>query len=428
MCEKLQRLTALLERGYTPYHVNELVRAQLIENGFIPLLEEEDWDLAEGGQYFVWRDGSIIAFCLDNLDELSFKMVASHTDACAFKLKEHFLVQTDGYTKLNVEPYGSGLWYSFLDRPLKIAGRVVVERGGTLCVQNVTSPYFVQIPSQAIHFNREANDKLALNPQVDLLPTLSPNTGLTEEEFFQSLQVTDRVLSHDLYLVNSENSYLSGMHGEYLASPRIDNLTSVQATIDGLLQRERRHGICVGAFFNHEEVGSHTSQGAGGDFLENTLRRILFSLRFEEVEFYKAMASSFLLSVDNAHAVHPNHPEKSDITNKTLLGGGVVIKSHAKQAYCTGAVTSAILKRIFESGKVPYQTFFNRADMRSGATLGNAVLARFGTHGADIGLAQLAMHSASECFAKADYYALIDGIQAFFSSKITQKNTTIQVE
>ena len=427
MHESLQNLTKLLENGFTPYQVNELIKEQLTENGFIPLYEEEDWTIEENGKYYVQRDGSLLAFRVGNLDTFSFKIIATHSDSCGLKLKENFLVHTDTYTKLNVEPYGGGLWYSFFDRPLKIAGRIVYEEDGALRVQTLQSPFTLQIPSLAIHFNREANEKFSVNPQIDLLPLLSESKTVTEEEFWQSMQVDKRVLGHDLFLVNTEKSYTTGMDNEYVSSPRIDNLTSVQATVDALINTQAESGICVGAFFNHEEVGSHTSQGASGDFLENTLRRIAFSLFFNEVEFFKAMASSFLLSVDNAHAVHPNHPETSDVTNKTIMGKGIVIKSHAKQAYATGAVTSAILKRIFEGANVPYQTFYNRSDMRSGATLGNISMARFGVHGADIGLAQLAMHSSCECFAKADYSALLNGLTAFFNSRIQQEKDSISL-
>ena len=426
MQEQLQRLTALLENGFTPYHVKDVVTKQLNKQGFILLREEEDWKIEENGKYYVQRDGSMLAFCVGNLDAFSFKIIASHTDSCGLKLKENFLVRDSAYTKLNVETYGGGVWYSFFDRPLKIAGRVVYEQDGVLQTQTVTSPFSLQIPSQAIHFNREVNEKFSVNPQIDLLPILSESKTVTEADFWQSMQIPQRVLGYDLFVVNSENSRFSGMQNEYISSPRIDNLTSVQATVEALVHAGG-NGIKVGVFFNHEEVGSSTSQGAGGDFLENTLRRIAFSLFFNEAEFYKAMASSFLLSVDNAHAIHPNHPEKSDITNKTEMGKGIVIKSHAKQAYATGAVTGAVMKTIFEKANVPYQMFFNRSDMRGGSTLGNIALARFGIHGADIGLAQLAMHSACECCSKADYFSLITALTAFYNAEIKQTENGVQV-
>ena len=424
MQEQLLRLQNMLTNGFTPYHVTDLAKAQLMQNGYTALFEEDDWTLQEGGKYFIERDGALIAFSLDNLDQLSFKIAAAHTDACALKLKENFLVSTPEYTKVNVETYGGGVWYSFFDRPLKFAGRVVYEKDGEIIAQTVQSPYCVQIPSVAIHFNREANERFAVNSQIDLLPLLSLQKT-DEQAFFQSLNVNERVLAHDLFLVSAEPAFESGMQNELLSAPRIDNLTSAQAVLEALLSHTEKSGICVGALFNHEEVGSGTAPGAGGDFLENTLRRIAYSLRFNEIEFFKAMANSFLLSVDNAHAVHPNHPEKSDITNKTQMGKGIVIKSHANQSYTTTGVTCGILKCIFEKANVPYQMFYNRSDLRGGATLGHISMARFGIHGADIGIAQLAMHASVECFAKADYSALIDGVSAFYSTPISQKENTI---
>lgn len=424
MQDQLLRLRHCLENGFTPFHVNELIKKQLIQNGYLPVYEESDWTIERSGKYFVERDGSLIAFCIDGQNP-SFKIAAAHVDACALKLKDNFLIFGSGCTKLNVETYGGGIWYSFFDRPLKIAGRVVYEKDGAIVTQTVQSPYCIQIPSVAIHFNRDVNDKFSVNPQIDLLPLLSATENVTEEQFWQSLGITQRVLGHDLYIVSAEKTTDAGLQGELVSSPRIDNLTSVQAIVDSLISHNCTDGVCVGAFFNHEEVGSNSSQGASGDFLENTLRRIAYALGKDETGFFKAMANSFLLSVDNAHAVHPNHPEKSDITNKTTLGGGIVIKSHAKQAYATSGVTSAVLKTIFEKANVPYQTFYNRSDIRSGATLGNVCMSRFGVHGADIGLAQLAMHSACECFAKADYTAMINGVTAFYSSPIAQKENTI---
>ena len=309
MQDKTFRLVHCLENGFTPYHVAENIKTQLLKNGYAPLWEEQNWVLEKGGKYFIQREGSVIAFCVNNVDELSFKIAASHTDACALKLKENFLVKANGYTKLNVEPYGGGIWYSFFDKPLKIAGRVCYQQGNIVTYKIVQSPYNVQIPSVAIHFNREVNDKFSIQPQTDLLPMLCTGEDMDETQFFQSLGINERVLGYDLFLVSAEKSYDVGTQNQILAAPRIDNLTSAQASLEALIAQQADSGICVAAFFNHEEVGSHTTQGAAGDFLENTLRRITYALQGSETDFYKAMSSSFLLSIDNAHAMHPNHPE-----------------------------------------------------------------------------------------------------------------------
>ncbi|MBO5240412.1 MAG: M18 family aminopeptidase [Clostridia bacterium] len=414
MVEKIRELTEFLENSLTAYHAKEQARQTLLKNGFTALSETEDFELVEGGKYFVERGASLIAFTVGGLDRFSYKIVASHVDSPALKLKENPVKRTENCAVLNVEPYGGGVWYSFFDRPLKIAGRVVKNDDGRIYAETVESPFLVTVPSLAVHQNRGVNEGFAVNAQTDLLPLLSLAGG--ESEWLEKLAGETRVLSHDLFIVNAEKPYTFGVNNEFLASPRIDNLTSVCGSLEALLGKAESDGVCVAALMHHEEVGSHSTQGAGGDFLENVLRRIAYALRFDDNEFYKALASSFFLSVDNAHALHPNHPEKSDPTNKTLLGGGVVIKSHAGGAYVTDAVSSAIVKTVLEKAGVSYQSFFNRSDARSGSTLGVAALTRLGIAGADIGLAQLAMHSACECFAASDYIELVNGLTAFYSS------------
>ena len=412
----LHNLTEFLNNSWTAYHAQESVRKRFIENGFIALKETDDWEVCEGGKYFVERNGALIAFTVGGLDNFSYKIGAAHFDSPALKLKENPQMHANGYITLNTEPYGGGIWYSFFDRPLKIAGQVVKNENGRLYTQTVTSSFTVTIPSQAAHINREVNDKFSVNPQIDLAPLYALDSGDTRS-IIERVAGED-VVAYDLFAVSAETPYFFGANEEFIASPRIDNLTSVFAITEGLLGAAASDGICVGAFFNNEEIGNQTLAGAAGDFLENTLKRIAYALRFDESEYYKALASSFFLSVDNAHAQHPAHPEKCDPTNKTKLGGGVVIKSHAKGAYITGSISSAVVKTVFEKAGVKYQHFFNRSDMRSGGTLGVSATTRLSMHGADIGLAQLAMHSACECFACADYTELANGLTAFYSSDL----------
>lgn len=407
-------LLAFLKDSPTAYHACENVKNFLSENGFSQLSETEDWDVNEGGKYFVVRGGSIIAFTVDSLDDFAYKIVASHTDSPALKLKEN-AVNPGVYATLNVETYGGGIWYTFFDRPLKIAGSVVKKEGNLLLRKNVESPFLVTIPSVAIHQNRNANDGFSVDAQVDLQPLLSlGKEELTMRTLLEKV-AGGEVVSHDLYLVNADAPYSFGLNDEFLASPRIDNLTSVYASLQALVSHGERSGICIAACLDNEEVGSLTAQGADGDFLETVLRRIAYAFRFDDNEYYKALASSFLVSADNAHAVHPNHPEKADPTNKAKLGGGIVIKSHAGKAYVTDAIGSAVLKTLFDKEGVPYQFFANRSNMRSGSTLGAASLRHVSVAGADVGIAQLAMHSACECFAKADYQSFTDGLRAYYA-------------
>lgn len=424
----LNSLIDFLQNSLTSYHASENTKALLLSRGFQELKETETWEISEGGKYFVKRGGAVIAFTVGALDCLSYKIVASHTDSPALKLKENALVKGPVYATMNVETYGGGLWYSFLDRPLKIAGRVIVEEEGKLLEKTVVSPFAVTIPSVAIHQNRNANEGFSVNPQIDLQPLVGlAGEGLTSDTLIEKV-AGEGVISYDLYLVNADMPYSFGVNEEFLASPRIDNLTSVYASLEALTSGEESCGICVAACLDNEEVGSTTPEGADSDFLQKALRRIAYALHFDEEEYCKALACSYLLSLDNAHAVHPNHPEKADITNKAVMGGGIVIKNHANKAYTTNAMSSAILKTILGKNGVKYQAFFNRSDVRSGSTLGAAALRHTGMLGADAGLAQLAMHSSCECFAKADYKELVAGLNALYAACLTIDEDGVTVE
>ncbi len=423
----ITRLKNFLNDSLTSYHAQNKARETLEENGFVPLNERDDWEIAEGGKYFVERNGALIAFTVGGLDNFSYKIVASHLDSPMLKIKQNPQMKNNGYVTLNTQGYGGGLWYSYFDRPLKIAGQVVKNENGRLYIEVVTSDFYVTIPSQAIHLNREANEKFSVNLQTDMLPLLSLDTNNKNASFLQRVIGESTAVAYDLFAVCAQEPYYFGENNQFLASPRIDNLTGVFASLEGLKEKGESDGICVVALFNNEEIGSETPCGAGGDFLENTLRRLAYALRFDESEYYKALASSFFLSVDNAHAVHPAHPEKSDCTNKTKMGEGVVIKQNANGAYITDALACAILKTIFDKAGVRFQYFVNRSDMRGGSTLGKFATARLGMHGADVGLAQLAMHSACECFAIDDFAELVNGITAFFSSDLLSEDDGVVI-
>lgn len=422
----MSALNEFLEKSYTAYHAVKNAADYLTANGFSELFEGEDWNVEEGGKYFVTRGGSsLIAFTVGALDNgLSFKIAASHADSPALKLKDNAVFTAGAYEKLNAECYGGGIWYSFFDRPLKIAGRIVESENGVLRPRLAESDYFVTIPSLAVHQNRGVNDGFAVNAQTDL----SPLYALTEQggDLVSSLSSAP-VAAYDLYLVNAQKPYVFGRNGEFLASPRVDNLTSVFASIEAISDVLAPGGVCVAAIFDNEEVGSRTLEGAGGDFMERTLRRLTSALRFDDDEYYKALHSSFLLSVDNAHALHPNHPEKCDPTNRPVAGGGVVIKFHADKAYTTDALSAAVIEEIFKNANVPFQKFYNRSDVRSGSTLGAISLSKVSLLSADIGIAQFAMHSACESFACADYASMRSGLRAFFASSIQANGDEITI-
>ena len=417
----INSLIDFLQNSPTAYHASENVKELLISRGFVQLRETEDWEIQAGGKYFVVRGGSaVIAFTVGELDEFAYKIAASHTDSPALKLKENPVTKSGAYALLNVEKYGGGIWYSFFDRPLKLAGRVVKREGAALKEETVISPFTLTIPSVAIHQNRNANEGFSVNPQIDLQPLFGYAKDEPTVDSLLEKIAGENVISYDLFLVNADIPYSFGLNDEFLASPRIDNLANVLASIEALTSGGEHSGIAVAACLDNEEIGSRSPQGADSDFLENSLRRIAYALRFDDNEYYKALANSFLLSVDNAHATHPNHPEKSDPTNKVVLGGGIVVKAHANKAYITDATSSAIVKTIFDNAEVKYQTFFNRSDVASGSTLGSIAQSHVGIPGADVGIAQLAMHSSCECFAKADYLSMVEGISAYFNATIVR--------
>lgn len=404
-----------LETSYSAYQGVENAAAYLSSRGFEELNEDESWSLAPNGKYYVIRGGSaLIAFTTGEGNK--FRIVASHTDSPCLKLKENPVMRTERFYRLNVESYGGGIYYSFFDRPLRLAGRIVKREGDCLVVKNKVSDFNVVVPSLAIHMQRDVNTAFAPNPQTDLAPLLS----LDKEEFEN---FTENAIAYDLYLACAEKPFESGMHGEFVCSPRIDNLTGVYSSLVSLAGSESRNGICVAACLDNEEVGSRTLGGAGGDFLSRVLQRIALCRGLDREEYLRSLSSSFLLSLDNAHSLHPDRPEKCDPTNRVSMGGGVVIKGHADKAYTTDAVSAAVVKEIFEKANVKYQSFFNRSDMRSGSTLGSISLSQVSVPSADIGLAQLGMHSAVETLAAADYFELLKGLKAFYRSEIgLQKN------
>lgn len=288
----INRLLDFLETSYTAYHAVENAKQLLLGNGFIALSETDDWAIEEGGKYFVERNGSsLVAFTVGALDDFFFKIVASHTDSPALKLKENAVTLAGPYAKLNAETYGGGIYYSFFDRPMKIAGRVVTNENGVLKSETATSEYFVTVPSLAVHMNRSVNDGFAVNPQIDLLPLFALTDGETAPDFLVGLTEKTPV-AYDLYVVNADKPYLFGLNNEFAASPRIDNLTSVWSSLESLAAHAPSGGVCVAACLDNEEVGSQTLQGAGGDLLENVLRRIAYALKFDDNEYYKALASS----------------------------------------------------------------------------------------------------------------------------------------
>ena len=405
-----------METSYTAYNACDNAAAILEKNGFVRLFEHEDISVKRGGKYYVVRGGSaLIAFKIaEDLTDYSFKIVASHLDSPALKLKYSPVVKAGGAAKLNVETYGGGINSTYLDVPLKIAGKIYVKEGDEIVAKTYVDEHEYVIPNVAIHMNRALNDGYKYNEQTDLMPLFGLDC---DGDYFNGLS-GGKVVGYDLYAVNATKPFFAGVNGEFFCSPRIDNQVCAFSSLAALLE-SRTSGISVAYLADNEEIGSRSAEGADSDFLKKTLKTVNKSLGYTRTDFDKAIARSFLVSADNAHAVHPNHPELSDPTNKSVMGGGIVVKHHANKNYTTDGLSSAVFEQIMQKAGVKTQHFFMRSDLRCGSTLGTIALTQLAIKSVDIGLAQLAMHSSMETMCAADVDQMVKGLAAFYESAFT---------
>ena len=417
------QLLEFIEKSPTCFHAVDTLKNMLNASGFEGLQESQLWNIKAGGKYYVTRNGSsLIAFVVPET-VTGFHIAASHSDSPTFKIKEiPELSVANKYTKLNVEGYGGMIMSTWFDRPLSVAGRVMVrtENGVETRLVNVDQD-LLMIPSVAIHMNRGVNDGYKFNVQKDLLPLYG--TGNAKDTFMKCIAdavgVTEEaILGKDLYLYPRTKGCIWGADQEFISSPRLDDLQSAFASMQGLLKAEHHGQVSMIAVLDNEEVGSSTKQGADSDFLKETVFRICKECGLDEIERRRALASSFMVSADNAHAAHPNAMEKADETNRPFMNEGIVIKYNGNQKYTSDAVSSAIFKMICERAGVPCQTFMNRSDMAGGSTLGNISNTQLSMNTVDIGLAQLAMHSAYETAGVKDTVYMIEALKTFFESKI----------
>ncbi len=397
----------------------------LKKEGYTRLYEGQAWELEAGKGYYVTRnDSAVIAFRIPKKDYTGFQMMASHCDSPVFKIKTNAEITIDNsYVKLNVEKYGGMICSPWLDRPLSVAGRIVVstEDGIMTKLVNVDRDLMI-IPNLAIHMNREVNDGYKFNAQVDMLP-LFCEKGEEKDVFLKLIAEeagvkAEDILDTDLFLYNRMKGTKLGLNNEFISSGRLDDLQCAFASLQGFLKAQPQDSVAVHCVYDNEEVGSGTKQGAASTFLKDTLHRINNAFGKSEDEYLMSIAKSFLVSADNAHAVHPNHPEKSDPTNRPYLNKGIVIKYSANQKYTTDAISGAVMRAICKKADVPYQTFTNRSDMLGGSTLGNISQNQVALNTVDIGLPQLAMHSPYETAGAKDTAYLAEAAKVLFSSSI----------
>ena len=428
----LKDLMDFLDSSVTMFHAINECEKVLQRSGFTYLPENEKWNINKGKYYTKRNSSSLIAFDIAKGD-YRFQISAAHSDSPTFKLKDRPVIEANGYLKLNVEGYGGMINATWLDKPLTLAGRVMVntDKGIETRLLHIDRDLLI-IPNVPIHFNREINKGFAFNNQVDMLPILSAG-NLKEADFDNILAKElgiepEAILAKDLYLVNRQKAAIIGFDNELISSGRLDDLECVYTSLRGFVEAENKNHINVFAVFDNEEVGSVTKQGAMSTFLASTLDRVNTALGKSKEEYYRAIAKSILISCDNAHAVHPNHPELFDVKNRPVLNQGIAIKESANQKYTTDAFSRAILKKILEKKNIPYQTFANRSDIAGGSTLGNLSNTVVSMNAVDIGLPQLAMHSAYETAGAKDVGYAFETLKAFFEANIDIKDDKVAIE
>ena len=408
------------------FHTVAEISDRLLSAGFSYLPEGEQWSVQRGGSYFTTRNGStIIAFKVGSeFDRLHFQVTAAHGDSPTFKVKAAGELAGPGdYLRLNTEAYGGVIDYTWFDKPLALAGRVLVRDGARIESQLYESSQEIAlIPSLAIHMNRQVNESFSPNRQTDLMPVISAGAataGSLDEFVANELSVdADSIVSCDLFLVNRQVPRIWGIADEFLSAPKLDDLACAYVSLEAFLKSDNQRDVSVFCCFDNEEVGSGSKQGALSSVLADALRRMNAALGGNEEDYYRAIASSMLVSCDNAHALHPNRPECADSENRPVLGGGIVVKEAANQKYCTDAFSRAAFLALCADAEVPVQTFANRSDMAGGSTLGNLLMTKVGMHSIDVGLPQLAMHSSFETCAVRDVSLSIAALKAFFNANI----------
>lgn len=426
--EFAQNLIDYIYESPTSFNAVDTSKKLLNNNGFEELALDKKWSLKVGGKYYITKNTSaIVAFVVNsnNIDSEGFRIIGSHTDSPCFRIKPNpEMCVENTYLKLNTECYGGPILSTWLDRPLALAGRVVLKGESILKpverIININKPMCI-IPNIAIHMNRSVNDGYAFNKQKDMLPLVGLINDSLEKDNFMIKEIAknlnvdiEEIIDFDLFLYEFEKGSIIGTNQEFISTGRLDNLSMAHASLHGLINAQGKQGINVAAVFDNEEVGSSTKQGADSNMLINILERICLSFEKTREEFFTSLYSSFMISADLAHAVHPNIGEKHDPTNRPVLGKGPVIKINANQAYTSDAYSISIYKTICKEANVDYQEFVNRSDERGGSTIGPISSTHIDIPSVDIGTPILAMHSIRELGTVEDHYSIYKTFNKFY--------------
>ena len=426
--EEAQGFCHFVNDSPTAFHSVSSIRARLDNAGFVYLPEGAAWHVEPGSKcYTVRNNSSIIAFKVgaqvSEEQPYHFQVLAAHGDSPALKLKATSEVAgCDSYVQLDAEPYGGMLDYTWFDRPLSVAGRLLVRHENRVSSRLVQLDHVARIPSLAIHLDRSQNESFSPHRERDLMPIVS--AGLCAPGSFEACLAhvagvsENDILARDLFLVSSEKASIWGIAHEFISGPRLDDLMCAYVALEAFLAATNPNAILVTCCFDNEEVGSNTKQGAMSTFLADTLQRLSLSLGASKEDYLRALAYSMLVSCDNAHAVHPNRSGLYDPHNRCHLNEGIVIKEAANQHYCTDAFSRAALIAILERAGIPYQSFANRSDMAGGSTLGNLSNIQASMHAVDVGCPQLAMHSFSETAGVRDVAFARRALEAFLSANV----------
>ncbi|MDY2938631.1 MAG: M18 family aminopeptidase [Fusicatenibacter sp.] len=417
-----QNLLDFISRCKSPFHVIAEAAGMLQQAGYVRLDETKEWNLQPGKNYYVIRNGSsIIAFQIPQGQWHSYQIMASHSDCPVFKIKGEDPFVTDGhYTRLNVEGYGGMIRSPWFDRPLSVAGRMIVKKDGAAEAVLVDAGRdLVLIPNMPIHLNREMNEGIKYSIQKDMMPILGDETA---KDHFYELFLPDvdreQILAMDLYLYSRVHGSIWGADQEYISCGRLDDLQSAYGSLMGFLGAEPKEHVNVCCIFDNEEVGSLTKQGADSTFLADTLQRINEGKGADPAQYRRDLAGSFLVSADNAHAFHPAHPEKYDVQSRVYMNEGIVIKQSANQKYTTDALSEAVTKMLCQKAEVPCQVFANHSDIPGGSTLGAILNSLVSVASVDIGMAQLSMHSPYETAGAKDTEYLIRFSRCFYETEL----------
>lgn len=415
----------------TPFHAVSNIKKILDDNGFVEVYEGGREEIRFGEKYYVTRNGSaIIAFVMPEGIPSSMSIVASHCDSPCFKLKpEPVICVEKNYLLLDTEKYGGLINSTWLDRPLSLAGRVFMDYGNKIVPKLVDfKDVRLVIPNLAIHMNPEINKGYQYNLQKELLPLLGMgNDRDSFDKMLKSACGDGRILGMDMFLYNGESGTIAGIDNELILSPRLDDLECVYASIDALINSDNKDKLCMCCVFDNEEVGSKSLQGADSDFLLMTVKKIAAGLNMDEQTFSGMLSRSMVVSADNAHALHPEYTEKADTNNRPVINEGIVIKKNSSLKYTTDGFSEAFFKKICKNAGIPVQMFANRSDIAGGSTLGNISISHMSVHTVDIGLPQLAMHSAMETAGVKDVTYLREALEEFYNAKYAIDKDIVEI-